>query len=35
MSAILFLFMGISFAMSFFILACLAALMRPVPVRKD
>jgi hypothetical protein len=35
MSAILFLFMGIGFAMSFFILACLGALVRWVPVRND
>jgi len=35
MSAILFLFMGLGFAMSFFILACLGALIRWSPVRND
>lgn len=35
MSAILFLFMGICFATSFFILACLGALFGLAPVRND
>ncbi len=34
MSAILFLFMGIGFSMSFFILACLGALIRWAPPQR-